>query len=144
MIKHKMKVALWHAQGRACAICFRTLQEPKPSEGHAPEAVSRDHVTPQHQGGGLVLLAHRKCNLVKGGRAPTVKELKFLEVTIAALTPRAMQDLLDSCVERVRQAEKRAEVTRAQITNAQKDLALVVRYASTEQAAKALAKLRRE
>jgi hypothetical protein len=141
MIKHKMKLALWEAQGRACCICDKYLPEPRPSAGHAPHVATKDHVIPRSAGGGLVLLAHRKCNTEKGDRPPTERELKRIETTLAALSPLAMRDLLDGCVDRVRQAKDRAALVRMQIAEGEQALMIVLRYASTEQAARALDRL---
>lgn len=140
MIKHKMKLALWEAQGRACCICDKTLAEPKPG-GMTPEAATREHVIPQSAGGGLVLLAHRKCNIAKGNRPPTERELKRIETTLQALEPRALRHLLASQVERVRQARQRAALAGAHIKEADQGLTILLRFVPTADAVRAMEQL---
>lgn len=141
MIRHKMKLALWEAQGRACCICDKYLAEPKPESTKTADSPTKDHVIPRSAGGGLVLLAHHRCNARKGNRPPTERELKRIETTLAALTPRALSDLLNSCVDRVQQHKAQVGLAAARLKSAEETLMVVLRYAPTEQAAKALARL---
>ena len=140
MIKHKMKIALWEAQGRACAICDRPMSEPKPG-GVEAESPTREHVIPRSAGGGIVLLAHRKCNLAKGNRSPTARELMRIETTLQALEPRALRHLLASTVDRVKQAKERAALAGTSLKEADQALAILLRYVPTADAARALAQL---
>lgn len=141
MIKHKLKIALWEAQGRACCICDRYLPEPRPGPPGDPAAATRDHVVPRSAGGGIVLLAHQRCNARKGDRPPTERELKRIETTLQALAPKAMGDLLAGCVDRVRQSKAQVGEAAMRVKAAEQALMIVLRYAPTEQAAKALARL---
>ena len=68
----------YFAQAGRCFFCD-SLMDPEAWGKDNPNGWTRDHLTPLSQGGknkANVVLAHRRCNGAKGGRAPTRDEVK--------------------------------------------------------------------
>lgn len=91
----KLKVRLWQAQNGLCYICGSKFPPGWLSRdfveinGLYP---SLDHVVPRALGGSTdwtnTLLAHTKCNSLKGSRKPFACELMFLEFVVKMFPPK--------------------------------------------------------
>lgn len=84
----------WLAQNGRCYLCGQPLELLR--KRHKRDSSSREHVRPKSAGHDLKdnwLVAHKKCNELKGSRPPTACELLFLDVVneiLATAIPRGV------------------------------------------------------
>lgn len=127
-MKHRTLVAIYAAQGHACALCDRHIPEPK--AGAVTYAI-----------GGVALLAHAKCARLADTWPIGERMLRRLEAVLRAMSPALLSIVTDAAVQAVHAGRERAAQAQRETDEAAKVLGVVIRQLPTEAARRVLARL---